>query len=115
MEIRVGLQHKPFRVLELLLRHPGELVSREELIGSLWPDSNVSFEHGLNTAVNSLRKALGESFDEPHFIETRSGLGYRFLRGGPGSRGEQSEVGAGQELLCERRLSERPLLPGSNE
>ena len=76
--IRVRLEQKPFRVLELLLRRPGELVSREELIRFLWPDSNVSFERGLNTAVNSLRKALGESFHEPHFIETRSGLGYRF-------------------------------------
>ncbi len=76
--VRLRLQRKPFRVLELLLRQPGELVTREELFGFLWPDSHVSFEHGLNTAVNSLRRALGESSRECHFIETRPGLGYRF-------------------------------------
>lgn len=76
--IRLRLQHKPFRVLELLLRRPGELVTREELVSQLWPDSHVSFEHGLNTAVNSLRQVLGDSSRETHFIETRPGLGYRF-------------------------------------
>jgi DNA-binding winged helix-turn-helix (wHTH) protein/Tfp pilus assembly protein PilF len=76
--IRVGLQHKPFHVLELLLRRPGELVTREELVALLWPDSHVSFERGLNTAVNSLRHALGESSRDGRFIETRPGLGYRF-------------------------------------
>ncbi|MBV8812594.1 MAG: winged helix-turn-helix domain-containing protein [Acidobacteriaceae bacterium] len=76
--IRIRLQRKPFRVLELLLRRPGELVTREELFGFLWPDSHVSFEHSLNTAVNSLRRVLGDSSRECHFIETRPGLGYRF-------------------------------------
>ncbi|HZS56349.1 MAG TPA: winged helix-turn-helix domain-containing protein [Bryobacteraceae bacterium] len=76
--VRIGLQRKPFRVLELLLRRPGELVTREELFNFLWPDSHVSFEHGLNTAVNSLRQVLGESSRDCHFIETRPGLGYRF-------------------------------------
>lgn len=76
--VRVGLQHKPFLVLEVLLRRPGELVTREELVRFLWPDSHVSFEHGLNTAVNSLRQALGESSRDGRFIETRPGLGYRF-------------------------------------
>ena len=76
--VRVGLQHKPFRVLELLLRNPGDLITRQELVRYLWPDSHVSFEHGLNSAVNSLRQALGESSRESRFIETRPGLGYRF-------------------------------------
>lgn len=76
--VRVGVQRKPFRVLELLLRRPGELVTREELVRFLWPDSHVSFEHGLNTAINSLRQVLGESSREFRFIETRPGLGYRF-------------------------------------
>ncbi len=75
---RVSLQHKPFRVLELLLQRPGELVRREELVTFLWPDSHVSFERGLNTAVNSLRQALGESSRKARFIETRPGIGYRF-------------------------------------
>lgn len=76
--IRLGLQHKPFRVLELLLKKPGELVTREELSTFLWPDSHVSFERGLNTAVNSLRQVLGDSSRHCRFIETRAGLGYLF-------------------------------------
>jgi DNA-binding winged helix-turn-helix (wHTH) protein len=76
---RVGLQHKPFRVLERLLHSPGELVTRKELFAYLWPDSHVSFERGLNSAMNSLRQVLGESSREFHFIETRAGLGYRFI------------------------------------
>lgn len=76
--VRIGVQRKPFRILELLLRRPGELVTREELVRFLWPDSHVSFEHGLNTAMNSLRQVLGDSSREFRFIETRPGLGYRF-------------------------------------
>jgi DNA-binding winged helix-turn-helix (wHTH) protein/Flp pilus assembly protein TadD len=76
---RLNLQPKPLRVLEMLLRNPGELVTREALVGFLWPDSHVSFAHGLNTAVNALRNALGETSRNGHFIETRSGLGYRFI------------------------------------
>lgn len=76
--VRIGVQRKPFRILELLLRRPGELVTREELVRFLWPDSHVSFEHGLNTAINSLRQVLGESSRDFRFIETRPGLGYRF-------------------------------------
>ncbi len=76
---RIGLQHKPFHVLELLLRRPGQLVTRQELFDYLWPDSHVSYERGLNSAVNSLRQVLGESSKECHYIETRPGLGYRFI------------------------------------
>lgn len=77
--VRIRLQHKPFRILEMLLRRPGELVSRQELAQALWPDLHVSFERGLNTAVNVLRQTLGDSSHECRFIETRSGLGYRFI------------------------------------
>jgi adenylate cyclase len=77
--IRVRLQHKPFRILEMLLQQPGELVSRQELAQALWPGLHVSFERGLNTAVNVLRQTLGDSSHECRFIETRSGLGYRFI------------------------------------
>lgn len=76
---RVPLQHKPFRILEMLLRRPGALVSRQELAKELWPGLHVNFEHGLNSAVNSLRQALEDSPRESRFIETRSGLGYRFI------------------------------------
>lgn len=77
---RVQIQHKPFRALELMLRRAGEFVTREELVHFLWPDSHVSFERSLNTAVNSLRQALGDSPRHSRFIETRPGLGYRFCR-----------------------------------
>src|SRR5579863_2792766 len=77
--IRIGLQHKPFRILELLLRKRGLLVTREELAQYLWPNLHVSFDRGLNTAVNVLRRALGDSPGRCRYIETRSGLGYRFI------------------------------------
>jgi DNA-binding winged helix-turn-helix (wHTH) protein/Flp pilus assembly protein TadD len=73
------LQHKPFRILELLLRQPGALVSRQELAKELWPGLHVNFEHSLNSAVNTLRQALEDSPRECRYIETRSGLGYRFI------------------------------------
>ena len=77
--IRIGLQQKPFRILELLLRKRGALVTREELAQHLWPNLHVSFDRGLNTAVNVLRRALGDSPTNCRYIETRSGLGYRFI------------------------------------
>jgi DNA-binding winged helix-turn-helix (wHTH) protein/Flp pilus assembly protein TadD len=76
--IRLHLQKKPFQVLELLLRKAGTLVTRAELEKHLWPDLHVNFGHGLNTAINSLREALGDSSSTARFIETRPGLGYRF-------------------------------------
>ena len=63
----------------MLLQQPGELVSRQQLADALWPGLHVSFERGLNTAVNVLRQTLGDSSQECRFIETRSGLGYRFI------------------------------------
>lgn len=77
--IRIALQRKPFRMLELLLRKRGTLVTREELAAYLWPNLHVSFDRGLNTAVNVLRRALGDSPGHCRYIETRSGLGYRFI------------------------------------
>lgn len=77
--IRLRLQHKPFQILELLLQKRGSLVTRAELAKYLWPNLHVSFDHGLNTAVNTLRQALGDSTRHSRFIETRPGLGYRFI------------------------------------
>jgi DNA-binding winged helix-turn-helix (wHTH) protein/Tfp pilus assembly protein PilF len=77
--IRLKLQHKPFQILELLLERRGTLVTRAELAKRLWPDLHVSFDHGLNTAINTLRDTLGDSIRNPRYIETRSGLGYRFI------------------------------------
>ncbi len=74
------LQEKPFLLLLCLLRHPGRLMTREELIEELWPPGlHVDFEHGLNTAVKKLRHALDDSAREPRYIETLPRRGYRLL------------------------------------
>src|SRR4051812_33826881 len=78
---RVRLQEQPFRVLALLLEHPGELVTRAELHNKLWPQTIVDFDHGLNKAVSKIRDALGDSAENPRFVETISGRGYRFVAG----------------------------------
>src|SRR5579885_3188263 len=78
--LRVRLQEQPFRVLEMLLESPGELVGREEIRQRLWPsDTFVEFDDGLNTAIKKLRAALGDSAENPRFIETIPRRGYRFL------------------------------------
>jgi len=76
---QVKLERKPFQVMELLLRVRGRFVTRAELTRTLWPNLHVNFERSLNTAVNSLRKALGDSPQNPSYIETKPGLGYRFI------------------------------------
>jgi DNA-binding winged helix-turn-helix (wHTH) protein len=77
---RVKLQVQPFQILSMLLAHPGELVTREELREKLWPaDTFVDFEHGLNTAVKKLRQALNDDAKRPQFIETLARRGYRFI------------------------------------
>jgi DNA-binding winged helix-turn-helix (wHTH) protein len=77
---RIKLQIKPLQILEILLAKPGELVTREELCGKLWPTGTfVDFESGLNTATNRLRGALGDSAEAPRYIETVPRLGYRFI------------------------------------
>jgi eukaryotic-like serine/threonine-protein kinase len=78
--VRVRLQHRPFQILAALIESPGRLVTREELRNRLWSsDVFVDFESGLNTAVNRLRLALGDSAENPMYVETLSRLGYRFL------------------------------------
>lgn len=78
--IRIKLHGQPFEILLLLLQHPGEVVTREELQAKLWPaDTFVDFEHGVNTAVKKLRRTLGDSADEQRFIETVPRVGYRFI------------------------------------
>jgi DNA-binding winged helix-turn-helix (wHTH) protein len=74
------LSEQPFRILIALLAHPGELVSREQLRDQVWTDSTfVDFDDGLNTAINKLRRALGDAAENPRYIETRPGRGYRFI------------------------------------
>jgi eukaryotic-like serine/threonine-protein kinase len=76
----VRLENQPFQILAALVDHPGEMVSREELCASLWPDGTyVDFDEGLNTAIKKLRYALGDSAESPVFIETVPRRGYRFI------------------------------------
>jgi TolB-like protein/DNA-binding winged helix-turn-helix (wHTH) protein/tetratricopeptide (TPR) repeat protein len=77
---KIRLADQPLQVLTLLLNKPGKLVTREELRQRLWSsDTFVDFEHSVNAAVKRLREALGDSADNPRFIETLHGHGYRFI------------------------------------
>ena len=78
--VRIRLQEQPFQVLAFLLEHPGDVVTREELRQKLWQaDTFVDFDHSLNTAINKLREALGDSASSPRYVETLARRGYRFL------------------------------------
>jgi Tol biopolymer transport system component/DNA-binding winged helix-turn-helix (wHTH) protein len=78
--IRIRLSGQPFQILQILLEHPGELVTREQLREQLWKDGTfVDFEGGLNAAINKLRRALNDSADKPRYIETVPAHGYRFI------------------------------------
>ena len=76
----IRLPEQPFRILTMLLEHPGEVVTREEIRKKLWPnDTIVEFEHSISAAMNLLRQALGDSADNPRYIETLARRGYRFI------------------------------------
>jgi Tol biopolymer transport system component/DNA-binding winged helix-turn-helix (wHTH) protein len=77
---RIRIQGQPFRVLSILLEHHGEIVSKEQIQKRLWGDNTtVDFDHSLGIAINKLRDALGDSADNPRFIETLARRGYRFI------------------------------------
>jgi serine/threonine protein kinase len=104
----VRLTEKPFRVLSILAEHGGELVTREEIQKRLWPnDTIVDFEHGINTAIKILRRALGDFVDEPKYIETLPRRGYRLMvpvewiavaEDSPGEAGAEIAGGAGDAV-----------------
>lgn len=78
--LRVKLHAQPFALLLLLLRRPGEVLTREEICRELWPDGTfVDYEHGVNSAINRLREALGDKASQPRYVETLARRGYRFL------------------------------------
>jgi eukaryotic-like serine/threonine-protein kinase len=78
--VKLHLQDQPFQVLSVLLENPDQVVTREELRQRLWPaDTFVDFDNGLNTTVNKIREALGDSAESPRFIETLPRRGYRFI------------------------------------
>ena len=113
---RVRLQEQPFQLLAMLLERPGELLTREELSRKLWPNTVVDFDHGLNKAVAKIREALGDSAENPRFIETVARRGYRFLadvtvtgHGQPQIVAQVSSPGSGTSLpgLAEAGTSPR--------
>jgi len=78
--VRIKIQEQPLQVLSILLRQPGEVVTREEFRNLLWPaDTFVDFDHGLNSAVKRLRDALDDDSESPRLIETIPRHGYRFI------------------------------------
>src|SRR5690242_8025114 len=77
---KIRLAGRPFQILALLLEQPGELLTRKQLQARLWPaDTFVDFEHGVNAAIQTLRRALCDSHKKPRFIETLPRRGYRFI------------------------------------
>src|SRR5271168_908561 len=78
--LRIRVQQQPMKLLEILLEHPGEVVTREELRSRVWPDESFGdFDQALNIAIGKLRSALGDSAENPRFIETLPKRGYRFI------------------------------------
>ena len=106
--VRLKLHRQPFEILLLLVDRPAEVITREELQAKLWSDNTfVDFEHGLNTAIKKLRQTLGDSADEPRFIETVPRVGYRFIASVSAGASSVSEIGPGHQTPSEK-------LPGKN-
>jgi len=103
--VKLRLQGQPFQVLALLLERAGDVVTREELQQKLWPsDTFVDFDHSLNTAINKVREALGDSASSPRYVETLARRGYRFIAPvqndtPPASANPPSKTGPGAQPL----------------
>jgi eukaryotic-like serine/threonine-protein kinase len=107
---KVRLQKQPFQVLALLVEHAGEVVTREELRQHLWSsDTFVDFDSSLNTAINKIREALGDSVENPRFVETLPHRGYRFIRPLEEFRSDAQEVPSLQSTRAD--VGRRYLLP----
>jgi TolB-like protein/DNA-binding winged helix-turn-helix (wHTH) protein/tetratricopeptide (TPR) repeat protein len=107
--VKIKVQEQPFRVLTVLLQRPGEVVTREELRNQNWPpDTFVDFENSLNTAINKLRDALGDSADNPRFIETLPRRGYRFIAPVISDQQEKSPVTAEESNLGDEQPGKNP-------
>lgn len=103
--VRIKLNAQPFQVLLMLLGRPGQLLTREEIAHELWPDGTfVDSEHGVNSAVNRIREALGDSAGSPRFIETMARRGYRFVA--PVARISAARISA--ELISAERIAVEP-------
>src|SRR5580698_4007598 len=110
---KVKLRPQPFQVLSLLLGHPGDVVTREQIRQQLWPsDTFVDFEHSLNTAIKELRSVLNDSATESRFIETLPKLGYRFIfpveHSAPNGQPSSGPAADQPEAVRDQMLAEPP-------
>jgi DNA-binding winged helix-turn-helix (wHTH) protein len=107
--LRLKLTGHPFQVLAILLEQPGTVVTREELQKRLWPDTFVDVDHNLNTAINKIREALGDSSENPRFVETLPRRGYRFISpitvSGTDAAGNRSTSESESAARTKRRLA----------
>jgi TolB-like protein/DNA-binding winged helix-turn-helix (wHTH) protein/tetratricopeptide (TPR) repeat protein len=107
--LKVRLRGRPIEILLVLLERPGELVTRDELRGRLWSaDTFVDFDHGLNSAMNKLREGLGDTADNPRFIETVPRRGYRFIA--PVEAAEPARVAAADVPTNQRNDADQATL-----
>jgi DNA-binding winged helix-turn-helix (wHTH) protein len=118
--VRVKLNTQPFQVLLMLLERPGEVLTREEISHELWPDGTfVDFEHGVNSALNRIREALGDKAGNPRFVETLARRGYRFVapveRIAPGEDPSPAALGVQRLVPAEPETSFRKRILASPE
>jgi cholera toxin transcriptional activator len=116
--VKLRLQEQPFQVLALLLERAGDVVTREELQQKLWPsDTFVDFDHSLNTAINKVREALGDSASSPRYVETLARRGYRFIAPvqGDAPSGVSSASGSRSETVTAASISSTPTRPTSQD
>lgn len=119
--LRVKLNTQPFQVLLMLLDRPGQLLTREEISRELWPDGTfVDYEHGVNSAINRIREALGDTAASPRFLETLARKGYRFIapveRVDPGSgtlAGESQSLSV-SDSAASRKAQDQPSAESSS-
>ena len=102
--VKLRLQEQPLQVLALLLERAGDVVTREELQQKLWPsDTFVDFDHSLNTAINKVREALGDSASSPRYVETLARRGYRFIA--PVQAEASTEIPSGEKAIASGEAS----------
>jgi cholera toxin transcriptional activator len=108
--VKLRLQGQPFQVLALLIERAGEVMTREELQQKLWPsDTFVDFDHSLNTAINKVREALGDSASSPRYVETLARRGYRFIA--PVRADDSAEVTPSAKTISSGESSAQALVP----
>src|SRR5262250_1226429 len=100
--LRLKLSGQPFQVLAILLERRGQVVTRDELQKRLWPDTFVDVDHNLNTAINKIREALGDTAENPRFVETLARRGYRFI--GAVNGAEQARIAEAKPTRRSRSL-----------